>query len=165
MDAASGNLAGFHPHDCQRCNHKSERRPIDVPADPWSHLLRGGYCCVDNCWLCVESDPVRYHRHHFSQARPLTKPSCVPRTLKRYSWLASSAIWINILVILLSVGFIAHSPPNYAAAKAAYKIPEGPVITQAFATYPFYSRINGVMNIVYAYGGATIVRRNLTYIS
>jgi len=75
------------------------------------------------------------------------------RTLKRYSWLASSAIWINILVILLSIGFIAHSPPNYAAAKASYGIPAGPVIRQKFATYPFYERINGVMNIVYAYGG------------
>ncbi|KAK0280145.1 hypothetical protein LTR35_008296 [Friedmanniomyces endolithicus] len=78
------------------------------------------------------------------------------RTLKRYSWLASSAIWINILVIFLSMGFIAHSPPNYASAKASYGIPAGPVIKQAFATYPFYERINGVMNIVYAYGGATI---------
>lgn len=78
------------------------------------------------------------------------------RTLKRYSWLASAAIWLNILVILLSVGFVAHSPPNYAAAKASYGIPAGPTIKQAFATYPFYERINGVMNIVYAYGGATI---------
>ena len=60
------------------------------------------------------------------------------RTLKKYSWLASSAIWLNILVILLSVGFIAHSPPNYAAAHAAYKIPAGPVVRQNFATYPFY---------------------------
>ncbi|KAK4555623.1 hypothetical protein LTR86_007376 [Recurvomyces mirabilis] len=78
------------------------------------------------------------------------------RTLKRYSWLASSAIWINLFVIFLSVGFIAHSPPNYTAAKASYGIEAGPVITQKFATYPFYERINGVMNIVYAYGGATI---------
>jgi succinate dehydrogenase/fumarate reductase cytochrome b subunit len=78
------------------------------------------------------------------------------RTLKRYGWLASSAIWLNILVIFLSVGFVAHSPPNYAAAKASYGIAAGPVVKQAFATYPFYERINGVMNIVYAYGGATI---------
>ncbi|KAF2147650.1 oligopeptide transporter protein [Myriangium duriaei CBS 260.36] len=78
------------------------------------------------------------------------------RTLKRYSWLASSAIWLNILVILLSVGFIAHSEPNYAAAKASYGISAGPVIKTAFASYPFYERINGVMNIVHAYGGATI---------
>lgn len=50
----------------------------------------------------------------------------------------------------------AHSSPNYAAAKASYGVTKGPVVTQAFATYPFYERINGVMNIVYAYGGATI---------
>ena len=78
------------------------------------------------------------------------------RTLKRYSWLASSAIWLNLLVILLSVGFVAHSAPNYTSAKASYGIPEGLVVKQNFATYPFYERINGVMNIVYAYGGATI---------
>jgi len=81
---------------------------------------------------------------------------CQIRTLKRYGWLASSAIWLNLLVIFISVGFIAHSPPNYAAAKAAYGIEEGPIVRQAFASYPFYERINGVMNIVYAYGGATI---------
>jgi hypothetical protein len=78
------------------------------------------------------------------------------RTLKRYGWLASSAIWLNLLVIFLSVGFMAHSPPNYAAAQAAYGVSEGPVSRPAFANYPFFERVNGVMNIVYAYGGATI---------
>lgn len=78
------------------------------------------------------------------------------RTLKRYGWLASSAIWLNLLVIFLSVGFVAHSPPNYSAAKAAYGISAGPISRPAFASYPFFERINGVMNIVYAYGGATI---------
>ena len=75
---------------------------------------------------------------------------CQIRTLKRYGWLASAAIWLNLLVIFLSVGFVAHSSPNYASAKAAYGISAGPVATQAFATYPFFERINGVMNIVYA---------------
>lgn len=78
------------------------------------------------------------------------------RTLKRYGWLASCAIWLNLLVIFLSMGFIAHSEPNYSAASAAYGVTQGPVIRQAFATYPFYERINGVMNIVYAFGGATV---------
>lgn len=58
------------------------------------------------------------------------------------------------------MGFIAHSPPNYEAANAAYGLSTGnnaaPVVKQAFATFPFFERINGVMNIVYAYGGATI---------
>ncbi|KAH8817479.1 oligopeptide transporter protein [Xylogone sp. PMI_703] len=81
---------------------------------------------------------------------------CQIRTLKRYGWLSSMAIWLNLLVIFLSVGFIAHSSPNYASAKAAYGVLPGPVVKQAFANYPFFERINGVMNIVYAYGGATI---------
>jgi amino acid transporter len=81
---------------------------------------------------------------------------CQIRTLKRYGWIASIAIYLNILVILMSLGFIAHSPPNYAAAKAAYGVAQGPVVRQKFATYPLHQRINGVMNIVYAYGGATI---------
>ena len=75
------------------------------------------------------------------------------RTLKRYSWLASSAIWLNILVVLLSVGFIAHSSPNYSAAEAAYGISPGPGVRREFASYPLYEQVNGVMNIVYAYGG------------
>ena len=81
---------------------------------------------------------------------------CQIRTLKRYGWIASIAIWLNLLVIFMSLGFIAHSPPNYAAAKAAYGVAQGPVVRQKFATYPLHQRINGVMNIVYAYGGATI---------
>jgi hypothetical protein len=81
---------------------------------------------------------------------------CQIRTLKRYSWLSSMAIFLNLLVLFLSVGFVAHSPPNYASAKAAYGISEAPVVTQLIATYPFYERISGVMQIAYAYGGATI---------
>lgn len=78
------------------------------------------------------------------------------RSLKRYSWIARAGIFINITIIILSVGFIAHSSPNYAGAKASYGISEGPVRTTAFASYPFYQQVNGAMNIVYAYGGATI---------
>jgi peptidoglycan biosynthesis protein MviN/MurJ (putative lipid II flippase) len=75
---------------------------------------------------------------------------CQIQTLRRYGFLASSAVWLNLLVIFLSAGFIAHSSPNYSAANAAYGIPAGPVVKQAFASYPFFERVNGVMNIVYA---------------
>jgi amino acid permease len=81
---------------------------------------------------------------------------CQIRTLKRYSWLASMAIWLNLAVVFLSVGFISHSPPNYAAAKAAYGIEQGPVERKLFSTYPLTQRLLGCMQIVYAYGGATI---------
>ena len=75
---------------------------------------------------------------------------CQIRTLKRYGWIASLAIWLNLLIIFLSVGFVAHSAPNYASAKSSYGISKGPISTPAFASYPFFDRINGVMNIVYA---------------
>ncbi|KAH8673403.1 hypothetical protein BX600DRAFT_535999 [Xylariales sp. PMI_506] len=38
------------------------------------------------------------------------------RTLKAYGWVANLAVWLNMLVIFLSMGFISHSPPNYATA-------------------------------------------------
>ncbi|KAF8313416.1 oligopeptide transporter protein [Clavulina sp. PMI_390] len=78
------------------------------------------------------------------------------RTLERFSGLANSAVWINLLIIFLSMGFIAHSPPNYAAALSSLGQPQGPVITQAFVSLPLYSKINGIMNMVFAYGGAMI---------
>ena len=63
---------------------------------------------------------------------------------------------LNIVVIFLSVGFVAHSMPNYASANAAYGIPKAPVVTELFSTFPLYERVSGVMQIAYAYGGATI---------
>jgi hypothetical protein len=56
----------------------------------------------------------------------------------------------------MSVCFIAHSLPNYESATAAYGIAPGPVVTQLFSTFPLYQRVSGVMQIAYAYGGATI---------
>ena len=29
-------------------------------------------------------------------------------------WVANFAVWLNLLVIFISMGVIAHSPPNYA---------------------------------------------------
>src|ERR1700759_5261663 len=36
------------------------------------------------------------------------------RTLKAYGWVANFAVWLNLLVIFITMGVIAHSPPNYA---------------------------------------------------
>lgn len=54
---------------------------------------------------------------------------------------------------------VTHSyPPNYAASLTSYGTPKGPVVT--YANWPpqatFINRINGVMNAVFAYGGATL---------
>ncbi|TFK61152.1 hypothetical protein BDN72DRAFT_778575 [Pluteus cervinus] len=79
------------------------------------------------------------------------------RTLKSYGWLANSAVWLNLLVIFLSMGFVAHSPPNFAAAMSSLGVSPGPVKTELFATdLPLFSKVNGIMQMVFAYGGAMI---------
>jgi hypothetical protein len=52
------------------------------------------------------------------------------RTLKAYGWLANSAVWFNLLIIIISMAVIAHSPPNFASAEAAYGIGPGPIVTK-----------------------------------
>ncbi|KAF9265882.1 hypothetical protein L218DRAFT_1018756 [Marasmius fiardii PR-910] len=89
------------------------------------------------------------------------------RTLKSYGWLANSAVWLNLTIIFTSMGFVAHSPPNFASAKAAYGIDPGPIMREAFVSLPLFSKVcinhaqigvkvNGIMNMVFAYGGAMI---------
>lgn len=78
------------------------------------------------------------------------------RTLQSFSVLSNFAVWINLLIIFTSMGFIAHSPPNYAAAFASAGAPMGPVVTHAFDTLPAATQINGIMQMVFAYGGAMI---------
>ncbi|KJA17946.1 hypothetical protein HYPSUDRAFT_45793 [Hypholoma sublateritium FD-334 SS-4] len=78
------------------------------------------------------------------------------RTLKSYGWLANSAVWINLLIIFISMGFVAHSPPNFAAAQQSLGVMPGPVVTQKFTHLPLFSKVNGIMQMVFAYGGAMI---------
>jgi len=78
------------------------------------------------------------------------------RTLKNYGWLANSAVWLNLIVIFTSMGFVAHSAPNFAAAKTSLGVDPGPVVTTKFATLPLFKQVNGIMNMVFAYGGAMI---------
>lgn len=49
-----------------------------------------------------------------------------------------SDLTANHSIIFTSMGFVANSPPNYAAAQAAYgdAIGSGPVITAAFVSQP-----------------------------
>ncbi|KAF8163825.1 transmembrane amino acid transporter protein-domain-containing protein [Crassisporium funariophilum] len=78
------------------------------------------------------------------------------RTLKNYGWLANSAVWINLTIIFVSMGFISHSEPNFAAAFTSLGVPAGPVVTEKFTSLPLFSKVNGIMNMVFAYGGAMI---------
>ncbi|KAG6821307.1 hypothetical protein H0H93_000168 [Arthromyces matolae] len=78
------------------------------------------------------------------------------RTLKNYGWLANCAVWINLLIIFISMGVVAHTPPNFEAASRAFGVQPGPVVTHAFVELPLFQRVNGIMNMVFAYGGAMI---------
>ncbi|GAA5898422.1 uncharacterized protein JCM6883_001018 [Sporobolomyces salmoneus] len=78
------------------------------------------------------------------------------RTLKGIGSLANVSIWINLLIIFLSMGFVAHSPPNYAAAKASGIDYSGPPKVVAVVSLPIFAQVNGVFNMIFAYGGAMI---------
>lgn len=78
------------------------------------------------------------------------------RSLKNYGWLANGAVWFNLLIIFTSMGFVAHSPPNYVAAEMSLGVPFGPITTTLFSSLPLFNRVNGIMNMVFAYGGAMI---------
>ena len=67
-----------------------------------------------------------------------------------------SAVWLNLLLIFMSMGVIAHSPPNFESAQASFGVMPGPVVTQKFGTGPLFAKVNGIMNMVFAYGGAMI---------
>ncbi|KAI5474314.1 amino acid transporter [Pseudohyphozyma bogoriensis] len=78
------------------------------------------------------------------------------RGLQNFGKIANVSVWLNLLLIFLSMGFVAHSPPNYAAAYAASGVMEGPVEVTAVVSLPVFSQVNGVFNMVFAYGGAMI---------
>jgi hypothetical protein len=54
------------------------------------------------------------------------------------------------------MGVVAHSPPNFVGAKAAYNFDPAPIVKTAFTHLPLFSKVNGIMQMVFAYGGAMI---------
>jgi hypothetical protein len=94
------------------------------------------------------------------------------RTLQKFGWLANAAIWMNVLVIFMTMGVVANTPPNYLGVDAsAGQALGGTMITadangnfppvQTFAGLPpstagFTGALVGLMQAVYAYGGAML---------
>lgn len=87
------------------------------------------------------------------------------RTLQRFGWLASSAVFMNLLIIFCSMGVIAHSSPNYTALFASNPtlFPNGienppPVSISGGspAGLDLVDNVNGLMNAVFSFGGATL---------
>ena len=52
---------------------------------------------------------------------------------------------------------VAHTAPNYSAAESAYNVIQGPVQTLAINQQPFGPQLNGIMQIVFSYGGAYVL--------
>ena len=74
------------------------------------------------------------------------------RTLQKFGSIANLAIWMNILVLIMTMASVANSPPNYTAS--TFTSPYPPVQTYAIYIQPFQSQLNGIMQIVFSYGGA-----------
>ncbi|KAJ7281484.1 transmembrane amino acid transporter protein-domain-containing protein [Mycena rebaudengoi] len=67
------------------------------------------------------------------------------RTLKVRGF--SRSILLNLLIIFTSMGFVAHSPPNFASAASSLGVMEGPIQTQNFSHNSLFSQVNGIMNM------------------
>lgn len=93
------------------------------------------------------------------------------RTLRNYGWVASLAIWLNLLTIFITMGVIAHSPPNYAVAtlgSAGSAVNPSTVKPDKNGNYPpiihyntiplggLVGPINGLLSGVLAYAGVQL---------
>ncbi|KAB2581225.1 hypothetical protein DBV05_g79 [Lasiodiplodia theobromae] len=80
------------------------------------------------------------------------------RTMQKFGYIANLSVWMNVFVILMTMGIVANSSPNYEAVYASFQIPKGPIKTSAGAPagLTFIDNINGLMQAVYSYGGATM---------
>ena len=95
------------------------------------------------------------------------------RTLQKFGWLANVAVFMNLFIMFVSMGVMAHSPPNFAISTlgSAGGATDPKLITpdaqgnyppiQKFAKAPptengIIGGINGLMQGVYAYAGAQL---------
>lgn len=80
------------------------------------------------------------------------------RTLQKLSWLSNLAIWLNVIVIIMTMVVVHYYPPNYAAAASSDIDTSQPIMTSAGLPpgKTVRDNINGLMNCVFAYGGATL---------
>lgn len=93
------------------------------------------------------------------------------RTLQKFGWLANFAVWVNLLIMFITMGVAAHSLPLYSASasSAGYSVNPDLVTPDAAGNYPgvtqsgglpntsnFGASVNGLMQAVYSYGGAML---------
>lgn len=93
------------------------------------------------------------------------------RTLKAYGLVANLAVWLNLLVIFITMGVIAHSPPNYkfsVLGSAGSAVDPDSITPDDAGNYPaiihygnlppngLIGSINGLLSGVLAYAGAQL---------
>lgn len=93
------------------------------------------------------------------------------RTLRNLGWLSTAAVFMNLLVIFVTMGVMAHSEPNYGISVlgSAGSAVDPDTIKPVNGVYPkiihynglptsdgFIGALNGLMSGVFAYGGAQI---------
>lgn len=80
------------------------------------------------------------------------------RTLQKLAWIANAAIWMNVFIIISSMAVIAHSGPNFTAAKANNMVEPGPIFKTAGPPpgVAFDGQVVGLMQAVFSYGGAML---------
>lgn len=81
------------------------------------------------------------------------------RTLQRFGHFANLAIWLNVFVLFMTMAITSTTPPNWTAVIASgFATEEGPIYTTG-GTPPgkdIVDQVNGLMQAVYSYGGATL---------
>lgn len=86
----------------------------------------------------------------------------ISQTLQKFGWIANFAIWLNVVVMILTMVVVTHSSPNYEAAATANGVdigpPAPPVLTTGGAPsgVDFTGQVVGLMQAVYSYGGAML---------
>ena len=93
------------------------------------------------------------------------------RTLKNYGLVANFAVFLNLLVIFISMGVIAHSSPNYAISvlgSSGATVDKSTITLDAQGNYPpivhygglpaanLVGSLNGLLSGVLAYAGAQL---------
>ena len=79
------------------------------------------------------------------------------RTLKKLSELSSVVVWLNIFLIMTTIGSVSRTL-NYAATLTNNGMEEGPIILTAgpLTETPFYNQIVGLAQVFLSWGGSMI---------
>ncbi|GAA94041.1 uncharacterized protein L969DRAFT_44800 [Mixia osmundae IAM 14324] len=80
------------------------------------------------------------------------------RTLRRFAWLASAAIWLNVLALLFTMIAMSDGEVNFGANSTKMSSdgswPHKTVL--AIVPAPFQEKLSALLNLIYAYGGCIV---------